>query len=219
MKTLLKPTILTLGLLVAMPAMCEEVEPQAADAPAFPAEAAATELSAEQQAKAQENLEKAVKLYDEVLDYNHQGQYDTVKRNLEYIQKRIGRVSQEKSAKMKSLEELDKHRLAQYSMIEAMRVSQEIKDQKLREAKVRFDEEEGYLKHRVQSLTAQLSGLQQRREVLDSQLQTLAASGKAAGAKTWDDIDRERADKARDEFKELKRDEQEKRAGQYEGEL
>ncbi len=220
MKTLLKMMICSIAVLFVVPAMSNEVEAENGDnAAAFPADAAATELSAEQQAQAQQNLEKAVGLYDEVLDYNHEGQYETVKRNLEYIQKRIGRVAKEKADKEKSLQELDKHRLAQFGMIESMRVSQEIKDQKLRETKARFDEEEGYIKHRIQSLGEQLAGLQERREVLDSQLQTLAASGKVSGRKTWDDVDQERTEKARSEYEELKRDEQEKRADKYEGDL
>ena len=216
MKTILHPMTVLPLLVLGVVLHAQEAGKKKAGA-MFPAVAAATELTPEQDKQAQKNLDKAVEIYSEILSYNAEGKQASVESNLAFVRKRLQKATDEQTDKRNRLEILTDMVRKQGAAIDAMNVSQELKDRRKVLLVAEFREQKEYLDYRIKTLKGQIVKLREREVSLaqDQEILSQKFPGGTSKKKTWADKDKDRAQNADALIDGLNRTEKDKRATKY----
>lgn len=191
----------------------EEVKGEAADAVnqviTTPGEA---ELTEEQKKQVQVNLDKTADIYKDVLKYDASGRVKAIKKNLEFVTKRLEKSFVDRAELNKQLEELKVSYVNYGKKIQAMKTTDQVKSKKLRQLKRETDFQREFIENRLKNLTSQINRLRSRHAELKMEYATFAPDAPDLEKDKWEELDKKETQAALDELKKHEQEMMEERA-------
>jgi len=195
------------------PMVLEQIEAGAdADAAQQGAAGKASELSEAQQKQAQQNLQKTVDIYANVLKYDAHGRVQAIKGNIEFLSARLDKAVAEQQEVDKQLATLRQTFVRFGNSIQQMNLPEDVQAKKLRDLKRETDMQRQYLENRVAVLGRQIQRLETRLSSLHLEYRTFAGDDLLTGADKWDKRDQEATKAALDAIKQTEQQLKEERA-------
>lgn len=175
----------------------------------FPTEAVTTELTDEQRKEAEKLRSEASKTYSEVMTYSSSSRAETVKKNIEFIDKAIVEAEAKRTVQVDEYKALSLRTLNEGKRIKEADISQEMKDKKLIDLQDKYDQLKDTMTYRIKNLTSRIEKLKKRKGVYEYEQKDLAIVIKDTGAqrpKTQAEKDAERKKEALTTLDEIEKD-------------
>lgn len=161
------------------------------------------ELTDDEKEEAKELQEKAVEIYSDLLTFDSSSRLKTVEANLEYLQKALKKAQERLKKEIAGYKSLNKDVYTKKKRIDAMEVSQELKDKRLIDLKEFYEQRKDSMTYAMDELTKRIKTLRERIAAYKAELTDLRMISEEKGAKkemTWAERDKLRKQKALSTF-------------------
>ena len=157
------------------------------------------ELTEDQQAEAKELQEKAVEIYSDLLTFDSSSRLKSVESNMEYLQEALEKAQARLKKEIANYKSLNNDVYGKKKRIDAMQVSQPLKDKRLIELKELYEQRKDSMTYAMDELAKRIVTLKERIATYHAELTDLRMISEEKGAKkelTWAEKDKQRKNEA-----------------------